>query len=134
RRPDSPERDADLVCRSARGRRDRRRPRRRDDRRPHREGPGVIAYLEGPGVIAYLDCVGGLAGDMLLAALLDAGAPEQALRGVPNRLGLEPVELRLERVQRHGIGALRVDVMSDPDHHPHRSWRSIREQLLAADL
>jgi pyridinium-3,5-bisthiocarboxylic acid mononucleotide nickel chelatase len=85
-------------------------------------------------VIAYLDCVGGLAGDMLLAALLDAGAPKQALRGVPNRLGLERVELRLERVQRHGIGALRVDVMSDPDHHPHRSWRSIREQLLAADL
>ena len=57
-------------------------------------------------MIAYLDCVGGLAGDMLLAALLDAGAPEAALRDVPARLGLGDVELRLERVQRHGIGAL----------------------------
>jgi pyridinium-3,5-bisthiocarboxylic acid mononucleotide nickel chelatase len=87
----------------------------------------------GPRVIAYLDCVGGVAGDMLLAALLDAGAPEQALREVPGRLGLEHVELRVTRVQRHGIGALHLDVIADHDHHD-RSWRSIREQLAAAEL
>ncbi len=61
--------------------------------------------------LAYLDCVGGLAGDMMLAALLDAGAPEQVLREVPGRLGLDGVELRLERVERHGIGALHLDVL-----------------------
>jgi len=82
-------------------------------------------------VIAYLDCVGGLAGDMLLAALLDAGAPESALRDVPSRLGLADVELRLERVQRHGIEALHLDVFGE---HGERSWRSMREQLIAADL
>jgi uncharacterized protein (TIGR00299 family) protein len=82
-------------------------------------------------VIAYLDCVGGLAGDMLLAALLDAGAPESALRDVPSRLGLGHVKLRLERVQRHGIEALHLDVFGE---HGERSWRSMREQLIAADL
>ena len=82
-------------------------------------------------MIAYLDCVGGLAGDMLLAALLDAGAPEAALREVPRRLGLEAVELKLERVQRHGIGALHLDVIGD---HGERTWLSLREQLDAADL
>ena len=49
-------------------------------------------------MIAYLDCVGGLAGDMLVSALLDAGAPEAELRAGPARLGLERVELRIERV------------------------------------
>jgi pyridinium-3,5-bisthiocarboxylic acid mononucleotide nickel chelatase len=94
-------------------------------------------------VIAYLDCVGGLAGDMLIAALLDAGASERALRAVPARLGLDGVELRIERVERHGIGALHLDVAAragaqEPGHThhhpPHRSWRSIRGQLAQAEL
>ena len=102
-------------------------------------------------MIAYLDCVGGLAGDMLISALLDAGAREEALRAVPEQLGLDGVTLRIDRVERHGIGALHLDVLSGADapghgqethshshshghHHPHRSWRSIREQLSQADL
>jgi uncharacterized protein (TIGR00299 family) protein len=84
-------------------------------------------------VIAYLDCVGGLAGDMLLSALLDAGAPEEALRAVPARLGLEDVALRVERVERHGIGALHLDVVAPTEHHD-RDWRAIRARLEAADL
>jgi uncharacterized protein (TIGR00299 family) protein len=80
-------------------------------------------------VIAYLDCAGGLAGDMLLAALLDAGAPESALREVPRRLGLGEVELQLERVQRHGVGALHLGVVGD---HGERTWRSLRDRLGAA--
>src|SRR5213080_3440255 len=84
-------------------------------------------------MIAYLDCVGGLAGDMLLAALVDAGAPESALREVPVRLGLEGVEVRLERVERHGIGALHVDVVAERSSEK-RSWSSMRAQLASADL
>jgi uncharacterized protein (TIGR00299 family) protein len=83
-------------------------------------------------VIAYLDCVGGLAGDMLLSALLDAGAPEEALRAVPGRLGLEGVELRLERVERHGVGALHLAVLGGGDRE--RGWREIRDVLAAAEL
>jgi uncharacterized protein (TIGR00299 family) protein len=85
-------------------------------------------------VIAYLDCVGGIAGDMLIAALLDAGAAEEGLHELPRRLGIDGVELRPERVKRHGIGALRVEVRSSPEHDGPRSWRSLREQLAAAEL
>ena len=87
--------------------------------------------------LAYLDCIGGLAGDMLLAALLDAGAPEERLREVPGRLGLDGVELRLERVERQGIGALHLDVRDhgrSAESGPPRSWVSIRDQLGAAEL
>ncbi len=85
-------------------------------------------------MIAYLDCVGGLAGDMLIAALLDAGASEPALREIPGRLGLADVELRVTRVKRHGIGALHFDVVDGGRAHPQRSWRSIRGQLESAEL
>jgi len=84
-------------------------------------------------MIGYLDCAGGLAGDMLLAALLDAGAPEDALREVPARLGLDGVEIRLERVERHGIAALHADVVAERTAGA-RSWASLREQVAAADV
>jgi uncharacterized protein (TIGR00299 family) protein len=85
-------------------------------------------------VIVYLDCVGGIAGDMTCAALLDAGASEEALREVPVRLGLPDVELRVERTERHGIGALHLDVLDPHEGHHDRSWRVIRQQLAQADL
>jgi uncharacterized protein (TIGR00299 family) protein len=84
-------------------------------------------------LIAYLDCVGGLAGDMLLAALLDAGAPEEALQSVPGRLGLEGVSIQIDRVERHGIGALHVDVVAEVA-GGERSWPSLREQVAAAGV
>ena len=85
-------------------------------------------------MIGYLDCVGGIAGDMTCAALLDAGAPEEALREVPARLGLPDVELQVERTERHGIGALHLEVLDPHEGHHDRSWRAIRGQLIDADL
>jgi pyridinium-3,5-bisthiocarboxylic acid mononucleotide nickel chelatase len=83
--------------------------------------------------LAYLDCVGGLAGDMLLAALLDAGADMERLRGVPAALGIDGVDITAERVERQGIGALhlRIEVSDD---HAHRDYREIRKLVEEADL
>jgi pyridinium-3,5-bisthiocarboxylic acid mononucleotide nickel chelatase len=82
---------------------------------------------------AYLDCVGGLAGDMLLAALLDAGAELETLRSVPSALGIEGARIDVERVERQGIGALHVRIDA-PDEDEHRDYAHIRELLAAADL
>ena len=83
--------------------------------------------------VAYLDCVAGLAGDMLLAALIDAGAELETLRAVPRALGIEGVEIDVERVERQGIGALhlRIDASDDQDH---RQYGHIRELVERADL
>jgi len=83
--------------------------------------------------VAYLDCVGGLAGDMLLAALLDAGGDLEHLRSVPLALGIEGVEITAERVERQGIGALHLRIEA-PDDHEHRAYREIRALVEDADL
>lgn len=82
---------------------------------------------------AYLDCVGGLAGDMLLAALLDAGADLETLRSVPSALGIEGARIDVERVERQGIGALHVRIDA-PDEVEHRDYAHIRELVATADL
>jgi hypothetical protein len=75
--------------------------------------------------VLYIDCVGGVAGDMLLGALLDAGASvELPIAG----LGLE-----IARAERHGIGAAHV-VVTGPESPPHRDWASIRAEIDAAGL
>jgi len=59
---------------------------------------------------AILDPAAGISGDMLLGALLDAGAPEQWLSELPARLGLDGVRVEIRRVDRAGLTATKVDV------------------------
>lgn len=60
--------------------------------------------------VAYLDCYAGIAGDMFLGALLDAGVPQAVLDGAAYALGIG-ASLRVERVDRSGIACTRVHVL-----------------------
>jgi pyridinium-3,5-bisthiocarboxylic acid mononucleotide nickel chelatase len=70
----------------------------------------------------YIDCVGGVAGDMLLSALVDAGA---SLEAILSRLPVLGVGLETRTVERHGIGATALTVTA-PHEHAHRRLNDIK--------
>jgi uncharacterized protein (TIGR00299 family) protein len=74
----------------------------------------------------YLDCFSGAAGDMLLAACLDAGLPLDALTAALGSLGVDHA-LDVTRVLRSGLSATHLQVRERSDggapqghHHPHQ--------------
>ena len=81
-----------------------------------------------------LEPIGGIAGDMTLAALLHLGAPRAALDDGLHDLGLPGVSVQAREVEVQGIRALQVEVRGAPDHHVHRPWRDIRELIARARL
>lgn len=75
----------------------------------------------------YVDAFAGAAGDMFVAALVDAGADlDRVLAGVA-QLGVAGWTGKVERVQRGPFAAARFVVQADPA--PARTWRDIRALL-----
>lgn len=83
--------------------------------------------------LLYIDAVGGVAGDMLLAALLDAGADEAAVREALAGLRVPGLELLLGRERRHGIAARTVHVRAGRD-PSERDLADVRGLIEAAPL
>jgi pyridinium-3,5-bisthiocarboxylic acid mononucleotide nickel chelatase len=63
------------------------------------------------GRFAIIDPAAGISGDMLLGALVAAGAPVEWLQGLPARLGAPDVTIRVGAVERCGVRATKVDVV-----------------------
>jgi uncharacterized protein (TIGR00299 family) protein len=70
---------------------------------------------------------------MLLAALIDAGADDVAVREALAGLGIPGLSIELGREYRHGIAARRIRVLADEE-HVHRTWGDVRALIEAADL
>jgi pyridinium-3,5-bisthiocarboxylic acid mononucleotide nickel chelatase len=83
--------------------------------------------------IAYFDLIGGASGDMIMAAMLDAGLPEQALRQALAGLRLPGYELAIKRVVKNGFSATQVAVNVAVD-VPERRLSEIMDLLEKSDL
>ena len=83
----------------------------------------------------YLDCFCGAAGDMLVGALIDAGADFGELKKSLDTLGVDGYTLSCEKIDKHGTMATKFDVHVDDQHdHPHRHLRHIVDIIEAGDL
>jgi len=85
--------------------------------------------------IAYLQCPTGIAGDMLLGALVDAGVPLEYLTNQLTKLNLnDEYTITKEEVQRKGQRATKVEVNLHHHHHHHRHLPTIEQIIRQADL
>ncbi len=88
----------------------------------------------GAGRHAWVDATAGVAGDMLLAALVDAGAPLAVVQGAVDAVMPGSVRLASALVSRAGMRAAKVDVQPTVKDQVHRSWRDIQALLEHADV
>ena len=65
--------------------------------------------------VGYLDLVGGVSGDMLLGAILDAGLSQRRLEEELGSLPLDGVSLEVSQGQRGGVSGTHVRVAIDED-------------------
>jgi len=83
--------------------------------------------------IAYLDTLSGIAGDMTLAAFVDAGADRNYLQRQIDSLGLPQVVLDFSETHRGDFRALRLDVRF-PAEHVHRRLKDIEAMIRNSQL
>ncbi|MDQ1245654.1 MAG: Pyridinium-3,5-bisthiocarboxylic acid mononucleotide nickel insertion protein [Actinomycetota bacterium] len=86
-------------------------------------------------MIAWLDCRVGVAGDMLLGALVDAGADERAVKAAVAAVSDGAAEVTFDRVLRCGFAALKATVTT-PGERPvsHRGLAEIVGMIEHAGL
>ena len=70
--------------------------------------------------IAWFHCFSGIAGDMALGSLVDAGADPQEVRALCERVPVDGWELRFEPVMRCGIAGTSASVLTE-ETHVHRT-------------
>ncbi|MEE8142612.1 MAG: nickel pincer cofactor biosynthesis protein LarC [Planctomycetota bacterium] len=94
----------------------------------HQHDPNLDPPGEPPkaptGLQLHLDAVHGIAGDMLLGALLDLGVPERAVRE-PLQRTLPPFDLQVEPTLRRGIRCRQVHVEGGEPAPPTRNLAAV---------
>ena len=83
---------------------------------------------------AWIDATAGVAGDMLLGALVDAGAPLEEVQRAVDAVLPGAIQLRYEVTTRAGQRAARIEVELVAIDVPERRWSTIRDVVTAADL
>lgn len=97
----------------------------RSDGHPHAP---LLARGSGKGKILFFDAPAGLAGDMIIAALVDLGVPQKVIEDSVARMKLSGFHLHFGTRERSGIVATAFDVHLD-DKQPERTWGAIRKMI-----
>jgi pyridinium-3,5-bisthiocarboxylic acid mononucleotide nickel chelatase len=83
--------------------------------------------------IAYGDLIGGISGDMFVAAMLDLGLPLSKLKSELKKIPTLRYTLTVSKKTVHSIRATHFQVVS-PDKESERSWKQIRRLIAGSGL
>jgi uncharacterized protein (DUF111 family) len=83
--------------------------------------------------LGWFHCAAGASGDMMLGAVVDAGAPLDTMQSAIDLLDVERIVLSAENVTRGGLGATKVSVKTSPSRIV-RTWAAVRDLLESAPL
>ncbi len=83
---------------------------------------------------AYFNCIGGVSGDMVLGALVDAGLSIDSLRYELSKLSLKGYDITASLGTRAAISGTRVTVITGPDSQPNRNLSDILSLINESDL
>lgn len=75
--------------------------------------------------VAYFDTIAGISGDMSLAALVSAGVPLDVLITELQKLNVGGFEVQGSHIERNGIVATKIDVVTEGHDHAHRHLKDI---------
>jgi pyridinium-3,5-bisthiocarboxylic acid mononucleotide nickel chelatase len=84
--------------------------------------------------LAWVDCSAGVAGDMLLGALLDAGVGLTAVQAVVDSVLPASVQITTHQVTRAGLRATKAEVRPLVEQPIRRTWADIEARLRSAAL
>ena len=84
--------------------------------------------------ILHFDCFSGIAGDMILAALIDLGMPLEVVESAVSALPLGGYRIRVEKEKRNSIAATRFFVDIEEAKQPHRHFGDIKKMIEDAPL
>ncbi len=83
--------------------------------------------------IAYFDCFAGAGGDMIVAAMLDAGLDAEFLRAQLATLGIRDLDIKLTETRRCGLRALSF-IPTVPEQHHHRNLEDITKIIRRSNI
>ena len=83
--------------------------------------------------VAYGDLIGGVSGDMFVAALLDSGLPLNKLRSELRKIPALKFDLKSAKTEVHSIRATQFHVICAKNEAP-RSWKQIRHLIKRSKL
>ena len=84
--------------------------------------------------VAYIEPVGGIAGDMVLAALVNLGADLGAITATLSEFGIPGLSIVASTVQRGAFAATHVNIEAEAAHQHHRDWSDIQRMLTESSL